>query len=43
MSVTTGSTPYMIRTDVWSQRIQEELQEELLAQSLVTFITDFPK
>lgn len=32
-----------IRTDVWAKRIQEELEEELMAQSMVEFIqSDFP-
>lgn len=43
MSNTTSNTAYTIRTDVWSQMIREELQEELYAQSLVTWIQDeFP-
>lgn len=43
MAVTTSNTGNLIRTDLWSQMIQEELQEELFAQNLVTWITDeFP-
>lgn len=39
---TTSSQSNLIRTDLWSTMIQEELQEELFGQSIVEFITDFP-
>ncbi len=46
MSVNTGNTTAghdkLIRDDIWSVRIQEELQEALMAQSLMEWITDFP-
>lgn len=42
MAVTTANTANLIRTEIWSQRVRDELQEELMAQSIVDFITDFP-
>lgn len=41
MAITTTSTPgaLLIRDEIWSKRIQEELQEELFAQGLVEWIT----
>ena len=39
---TTASQAVLIRDDLWSAQIQEELQEELFAQTIVDFITDFP-
>jgi hypothetical protein len=38
---TTTSQANTIRTDVWSKEIQEELQEELMAQRTVDFVSDF--
>jgi len=32
----------LIRTDVWSQEIQEELQEELFGTMLIDIVSDFP-
>lgn len=43
MATTTISTPNMIRSEIWSKQIQEELQEELFGQTLVTWVeSDFP-
>ena len=42
MAITTTNVEQLIRDEVWSQRVQDELQEELFAQDLVEFITDFP-
>jgi len=42
LSNTTSNTSQIIRTDVWSKRIREELQEELMAMGLIDWITDFP-
>lgn len=42
MASTTTSQGYVIRDDVWSKEIQEELQEELFGQSIVDFTNDFP-
>lgn len=39
---TTSSQSLLIRTDLWSTQIQEELQEELFGQTVVDFVTDFP-
>ena len=41
MSTTTTQTN-VIRDDVWSKEIQEELQEELFGQTIVDFVNDFP-
>ena len=42
MAITTTNIEQLIRDEVWSQRVQDELQEELFGQELVEFITDFP-
>ncbi len=42
MAITTSNVEQLIRDEVWSQRVQDELQEELFGQDLVEFITDFP-
>lgn len=42
MASNTTSQAYLIRDDVWSTQIQEELEELLMGQSLVDFVTDFP-
>lgn len=43
MTITTSLVPNMIRTELWSKMIQEELQEELFGQTLVTWVeSDFP-
>jgi hypothetical protein len=43
MAVSTVSTGNLVRDEIWSKRVQEELQEELGAQRLVTWIQDeFP-
>lgn len=44
MALTTAwdSGNTIVRSEVWSKMIQDELQEELQAQSLVQWITDFP-
>ena len=42
MAITTTNVEQLIRDEVWSQRVQDELQEELFGQDLVEFITDFP-
>jgi len=39
---TTSTQTEVIRTDLWSKEIQEVLQEELMGQGLVDFVTDFP-
>lgn len=39
---TTTSQATLIRDDLWSTMIQEELQEELFGQTIVDFISDFP-
>jgi hypothetical protein len=43
MALTTAwdSENHIIRAEVWSKMIQDELQEELMAQTLVDWITDF--
>lgn len=33
---------YVVRAEVWSKMIQDELQEELMAQEIVNWLTDFP-
>lgn len=43
MAITTSLVPNMLRTDLWSKMVQLELQEELFAQTLVTWIeSEFP-
>ena len=43
VATTNTNQQKLIRTDVWGSLIQEELQEELMAQSVVNFITgEFP-
>lgn len=42
ITTTNSATNPLIRSELWSQRIQEELQEELMAQALVPWVTDFP-
>lgn len=42
MAITTTNISELIRDEIWSQRVQDELQEELFGQDLVEFITDFP-
>jgi len=43
MATTTVNTANMIRSELWSKMIQEELQEELFGQTLVTWVeSDFP-
>lgn len=42
MAATTTTASNLIRTDVWSQRVQEELEESLIGKQLVEFLTDFP-
>ena len=42
MAITTTNIEQLIRDEIWSQRVQDELQEELFGQDLVEFITDFP-
>ena len=39
---TTSTQTEVIRTDLWSKEIQELLQEDLMAQGIVDFVTDFP-
>lgn len=39
---TTTTQANIIRDDVWSKEIQEELQEELFGQTIVDMIADFP-
>lgn len=43
MAITTGwdANNYAVRKEIWSQRIQDELQEELMAQTLIDWVTDF--
>lgn len=43
MAITTAwdASNYAIRAEVWSKMIQDELQEELVAQDLIDWITDF--
>jgi len=43
MALTTAwdADNHIIRAEVWSKMIQDELQEELMAQTLVDWITDF--
>ena len=36
------SSNHVIREEVWAKIIQDELQEELMAQTLVDWITEFP-
>lgn len=44
MAESTSTTQgVLIRDDVWSQQIQELLQEELMGQKIVEMVTDFPK
>jgi hypothetical protein len=42
MASTTTSQAVLIRDDLWSKEIQEELEEELFGQTIVDFVTDFP-
>ena len=43
MAITTSSVSNMLRTDIWSKMVQLELQEELFAQDIVTWIeSEFP-
>ena len=42
MASTTSSQAVLIRDDLWSKEIQEELEEELFGQTIVDFVTDFP-
>jgi|LGVF01.2.fsa_nt_gb hypothetical protein len=39
---TTTSQSNLIRTDVWSKEVQEELQEELFGTMIIDMISDFP-
>jgi hypothetical protein len=41
MAITAGAAPgnLLVRNEIWSKRIQEELQEELQANSLIEWIT----
>jgi hypothetical protein len=39
---TTTSQALTIRDDLWSKEIQELLQEELMGQAMVDFVSDFP-
>ena len=39
---TTQTQPLLIRDELWSKQIQEELQEELYAQEIVDLVSDFP-
>jgi hypothetical protein len=32
----------LIRTDIWSTQLKELLRDELMAQRLVNWMTDFP-
>ena len=43
MAISTGwdSNNNAIRAEIWSKRIQDELQEELMAQTLIDWVTDF--
>jgi len=42
MGNTTGNTGNLIRSEVYSQMIKEELEPELFAQELMMMVTDFP-
>lgn len=42
MGVSTSNNQEFIRLDVWSQEIKEILQEELMADAAVNWISDFP-
>lgn len=33
----------IIRAEIWSKLIQDELQEELMGKELINWISDFPK
>ena len=39
---TTSTMSGLIRTDLWSIETQDELQEQLFAQTIVDLVTDFP-
>lgn len=38
----TTTTPYLIRSDVWSTRLKETFEADLMAMKYVDMITDFP-
>ena len=38
----TGNTEHLIRSNLWSARIKERFDEELMGIQYVDFITDFP-
>jgi hypothetical protein len=40
MNTVTASN--LIRDDIWSQRVKEELEEALIGKRLIDFVTDFP-
>lgn len=42
MSMTTSASDVLIRSEVWSTTLKEVLQEELMAQGWVNWLSEFP-
>ena len=42
MSMTTGNSGVLIRSEVWSTQLKEALQDELNAQGWVNWLSEFP-
>jgi hypothetical protein len=42
MAFSTGNTEHLIRSNIWSTRIKEVLEDELMGTKYVDMITDFP-
>lgn len=42
MSMTTANMDVLIRSELWSAQLKEVLQDELMGESIVRFLTDFP-
>lgn len=42
MSMTTGNTGHLRRSELWSSQLKDVLEDELMAQSWVNWLTEFP-
>jgi len=42
MAMTTGNSSVLIRSEVWSTQLKEVLQEDLMAQGWVNWLSEFP-
>jgi hypothetical protein len=40
--MTTGNSAHLIRSEIWSNELKEILRDEMMAQSYVRMLTDFP-